>query len=391
MQQDKRVIWIVLDSVGVGELPDAAKYGDEGSNTLGNTAREYGGLKMPNLAKFGIGRITEVKGVEPETPAGAAGRMMIHSPGKDTTNGHWEMVGIISEEPFRTYLNGFPPEVIDALEKQTGRKVIGNKPASGTEIIKELGEEHMRTGALIVYTSADSVLQIAAHEEIIPIGELYRLCQIAREIMTGPNAVGRIIARPFLGQPGNFTRTEGRKDFSLEPPHDTLLDSLVQHGVKVHAVGKIEDIFAGHGISTSVHTKNNDAGMDEIERLMDTGAQGLIFANLVDYDMLYGHRNDVPGYAQALERFDERLPEIIGRLKPGDVLAITADHGCDPTTPSTDHSREYVPVMLFGTPVKPGVDVGTRTSLADLGATVAEYLGVPFPGPGKSFWGEVAR
>jgi len=379
-----RVVVLVLDSVGVGELPDAPQYGDEGSNTLGNIAKEVD-LYLPNMAQMGLGNIIPLRGIPPATePIAAYGKMGSQAPGKDTTTGHWELAGLILERPFPLYPNGFPPEIIEAFEKAIGRKVLGNKPASGTEIIHELGEEHMRTGYPIVYTSADSVFQIAAHEEIIPVEELYRYCRIARELLKGEHAVGRVIARPFVGEPGHFIRTDRRQDFSLEPPRPTLLDILSQAGLQVLAVGKIKDIFAGRGISRWIHTHDNMDGVDKTCKFLRESERGLIFTNLVDFDMLYGHRNDVKGYASALEAFDRRLPELLENLGPRDVLFITADHGCDPTTPSTDHSREYVPVLAYGQPVRP-VDIGLRPTMADLAATVAELLHVPYHLEGTSF------
>ncbi len=381
MKTAKRVIIIVLDSMGVGELPDAAEYGDEGSNTLANTAQAVGGLSLPHMQQLGLGNITAVVGVPPcDEALGAYGRMAEASKGKDTTTGHWEMAGIYSGRPLPTYPDGFPKELIEEYERRIGRKTLGNYPRSGTVIIQELGEEHMRTGYPIVYTSADSVFQVAAHEEVIPIEELYRICQIARELLMGEHAVGRVIARPFIGEPGNFTRTERRKDFSLLPPEPTLLDRLVAAGHPVMGVGKIEDIFAHRGLSHSVHSPNNMACVDQTLIYMKESERGLIFTNLVDFDMLWGHRNNPQGYASGLEDFDRRLPEIMDALTAQDVLFLTADHGNDPTTPSTDHSREYVPLLAYGSMVKPGVDLGTRETFADLGATVAELLSIePLP------------
>jgi phosphopentomutase len=386
----ERVIIIVLDSMGVGELPDAAEYGDEGSNTLVNTAKAVGGLSLPHTQQLGLGNITAIEGVPPcDEPLGAYGRMAEASAGKDTTTGHWEMAGIYSPRPLPTYPNGFPKELIEEYERRIGRKTLGNYPRSGTVIIQELGEEHMRTGYPIVYTSADSVFQVAAHEEVIPIEELYRICQIAREMLVGEHAVGRVIARPFVGEPGNFTRTERRKDFSLLPPEITLLDRLVAAGRPVMGVGKIEDIFAHRGLSQSVHSPNNMACVDQTLAYMKESQRGLIFTNLVDFDMLWGHRNNPQGYAGGLEAFDRRLPEIMGAMTAPDILFLTADHGNDPTTPSTDHSREYVPLLAYGSRVKPGVNLGTRETFADLGATVAELLDIePLPF-GTSFAEEV--
>jgi phosphopentomutase len=377
MSAVKRVILIVLDSMGVGELPDAAEYGDEGSNTLANTAKAVGGLSLPHMQELGLGNITAVEGVPPcAEPLGAYGRMAEASAGKDTTTGHWEIAGIYSPQPLPTYPNGFPKELIVEYERRIGRKTLGNYPRSGTVIIQELGEEHMRTGYPIVYTSADSVFQVAAHEEVIPVEELYRICQIAREMLVGEHAVGRVIARPFIGEPGNFTRTERRKDFSILPPKPTLLDRLVAAGHSVMGVGKIEDIFAHRGLSQSVHSPNNMACVDQTLTYMKGSRRGLIFTNLVDFDMLWGHRNNPHGYASGLQDFDRRLPEIMDTMMAQDILFLTADHGNDPTTPSTDHSREYVPLLAYGNAVKPGVDLGTRETFADLGATVAELLGI---------------
>jgi phosphopentomutase len=377
MSAVKRVIIVVLDSMGVGELPDAAEYGDQGSNTLANMAKAVGGLSLPHMQELGLGNIIAIEGVPPcDEPLGAYGRMAEASAGKDTTTGHWEIAGIYSPRPLPTYPNGFPEELIEEYERRIGRKTLGNYPRSGTVIIQELGEEHMRTGYPIVYTSADSVFQVAAHEEVIPIEELYRICQIAREMLVGEHAVGRVIARPFIGEPGNFTRTERRKDFSILPPEPTLLDRLVAAGHSVMGVGKIEDIFAHRGLSQSVHSPNNMACVDQTLAYMKGSRSGLIFTNLVDFDMLWGHRNNPQGYASGLQDFDRRLPEIMDTMMAKDILFLTADHGNDPTTPSTDHSREYVPLLAYGNAVKPGVDLGTRGAFADLGATVAELLGI---------------
>jgi phosphopentomutase len=379
-----RVIIIVLDSVGVGELPDAGKFGDEGSNTLGNIAAAVD-LHLPNMARLGLGNIIPLKGIAPAgAPAAAYGKMASRTAGKDTTSGHWELAGLILERPFPLYPHGFPPEIIEPFEKAIGRKVLGNKPASGTVIIEELGVEHMRTGYPIVYTSADSVFQIAAHEDVIPVQELYRYCKIARQLLTGEHAVGRVIARPFVGEPGHFIRTDRRQDFSLEPPRPTLLDAVISAGLQVMAVGKIKDIFAGRGISRWIHTHDNMDGVDQTCNFMREGGRGLIFTNLVDFDMRYGHRNDVAGYAAALEAFDRRLPELLEALNENDVLVLTADHGCDPTTPSTDHSREYVPLLVCGRQIRP-VNIGVRPTFADLGATVADLLDVPYNLAGESF------
>jgi phosphopentomutase len=386
MSSIRRVILIILDSVGCGDAPDAETFGDQGSNTLANTAQAVGGLKLPNMGRLGLGNITPIEGVLPvDEPLGAYGRLTEISPGKDTTTGHWELMGVPLERPFPTYPDGFPKDLIAEFERRIGRRILGNYPASGTVIIQELGAEHVRSGKPIVYTSADSVFQIAAHEEVIPVDELYRCCQIARETLTGEHAVGRVIARPFVGEPGNFTRTERRKDFSLTPPKDTLLDVLKADGKEVMGVGKIEDIFDHRGLTQSSHTLNNMAGVDAILEFMDTDADGLILANLVDFDMLYGHRNNPRGYADALEEFDVRLPEIEAGLRDGDVLMMTADHGNDPTTPSTDHSRERVPILVNGRQVRRGIDLGTRDSFADVAASITELLDVIWDGAGESF------
>lgn len=386
-----RVILIVMDSAGVGELPDAEQYGDMGSNTLGNISRAVGGLELPNTGRLGLGNILPLEGVPAmKSPAGAFGKLAEQSAGKDTTTGHWEIAGIILERPFPTYPHAFPPELIAEYERLIGRKTLGNKVASGTAIIDELGKQHMETGYPIVYTSADSVFQIAAHEEVIPINELYRFCQIARDMLVGEHAVGRVIARPFTGQPGSFKRTERRHDYSLTPPQDTLLDIIRAAGLEVMAVGKIKDIFAQRGVTRHKPAKNNADGMDKTLEFMAQGDAGLIITNLVDFDMVYGHRNNAAGYAEALREFDTRLPGVIERLQEDDMLVITADHGCDPTTQSTDHSREYVPVLVYGSQVQGGVNLGTRETFADLGATVAEALGQKLP-TGKSFLREILK
>lgn len=378
---DKRVILIILDGTGCGELPDADRYGDVGSNTLGNMAKALGGLQLPHLQKLGLGNIIEIAGVPPaDQPEAAFGKMAELSPGKDTTTGHWEMAGIILEKAFPTFPQGFPPEVIARFEEIIGQKTIGNVVASGTEIIQVLGEEHLRTGCPIVYTSADSVFQIAAHEEAMPLARLYEICGQARAMLTGEHAVGRVIARPFAGQPGNFYRTTNRHDFSLQPPGETLLDLIKKNGQEVVAVGKISDVFTGKGVTRVMKSKNNQEGIEATLQAMDEVAQGLIFTNLVDFDMLYGHRNDVQGYAQALAEFDASLEKFQAKVRPGDLLIISADHGNDPTTPSTDHAREHVPILIYGPPVQHKTNLGTRRSFADLGATIAEYLGsAPLP------------
>ena len=372
----KRVFLIVLDSVGIGEEPDAAEYGDVGSNTIKACSRSpY--FSMPNMRKLGFFNIDGMDIGEKEPhPTAAFARMQEQSKGKDTTIGHWEIAGHISPKPMPTYPNGFPQDVIDAFSKAVGRGVLCNKPYSGTEGIKDYGEEHMKTGKLIVYTSADSVFQIAAHEDIVPVEELYRYCKIAREILQGEHGVGRVIARPFIGTPGNFTRTPRRHDFSLVPPL-TMLNQLQEAGKEVLSVGKIKDIFAGSGITDFVYTSGNEEGIERTLENMDREFEGLSFTNLVDYDMLYGHRNDVDGYAKALTYFDQRLPELLGKLRDDDLLMITADHGCDPSTPSTDHSREYTPFIMYGKNAPTGKNFGTRKTFADIGATVLEYFGIP--------------
>ena len=386
MSQMSRVILIVLDSVGCGDAPDAAAFGDIGSNTLGNTARAVGGLALPNMAHMGLGNLTDIQDVSPaRTTLGAYGRLTETSPGKDTTTGHWELSGVPLQEAFPVYPNGFPAELMAEFQQRIGRETLGNYPASGTEIIKDLGEAHLETGQPIVYTSADSVFQIAAHIDVIPLDELYAFCQSARDLLTGPHAVGRVIARPFMGKPGEFTRTEDRKDFSLEPPVDTILDVIKAAGMAVMGVGKIEDIFAERGLTHSNHTGNNMAGVDAIISFCQHDQPGLIFANLVDFDSLYGHRNNPRGYADALQAFDTRLPEIWAALRPADVLMITADHGNDPTTPSTDHSRERVPLLISGHAIRSDTNFGTRSSFADLAATIMAMLGVRWHGAGESF------
>ena len=379
-----RIIWIVLDSVGIGAMPDAADYGDVGSDTLGNIAR-LRGLKLPNLCRLGLANIKPLAGLDPvASPAAAFGRCALASPGKDTTTGHWEMVGIHLEKPFPVYPNGFPAEIMQEFERRIGRRTLGNKAASGTEIIKELGAEHVRTGSPIVYTSADSVFQIAAHEDVIPLWELYKICETAREILRGPSEVGRVIARPFTGAPGAFTRTANRKDYAVPPPKNMLLDLLDGRNVEVYSIGKIFDVFLGRGIRDHVKTKNNSEGMAKTVEAMSLVPDGLIFVNLVDFDQQYGHRNDVEGYATALEQFDAWLPDFLPKMNEGDLTIITADHGCDPTTPSTDHSREYVPLLVTGSRARAGVDLGLRQTLADIGQTVAENFGTTIS-HGESF------
>lgn len=385
-----RAIVIVLDSVGVGELPDAAAYGDQGSNTLGNIARSIP-LQIPTLQALGLPRVVRLRDVEPtRAPTAAFGRMAEASPGKDSVTGHWEIAGIVLDRPFPTFPSGFPADLIAEYERRIGRRTLGNTVASGTAIIDELGPDHLRTGSPIVYTSADSVFQIAAHEDVIPVAELYRFCEVAFSLAGEGLGVGRVIARPFVGDaPGRFHRTAHRKDYALPPRGVTLLDRLSAAGLPVVAIGKIEDLFAGRGITRAIHTANDDEGMDAVERMMNEVDRGLIFTNLVDCDTQYGHRNDVHGYAANLERIDARLAEVLPQLRPGDLLVLTADHGNDPTTPSTDHSREYVPLLVTGQLVKPGVDLGTRSTYADLGQTLAEVFEVPRLSNGTSFLKEI--
>ena len=380
-----RVIVIVLDSAGVGELPDAGAYGDEGSNTLGNIARAVR-LKIPTLAALGLARVVALPEVPaPATPLAAFARMAERSPGKDSVTGHWELMGLVLDRPFPTFPSGFPPDLIAAFEQRIGRPSLGNVVASGTAIIDELGARHVETGSPIVYTSADSVFQIAAHEDVVPIPQLYAWCEIAYELAVEGLGLGRVIARPFVGPVGAFKRTANRHDYAMPPRGETLLDKLTSAGIPVTAVGKIKDLFAGHGIGEAYPTASDAEGMDRIEEQMTRQDRGLIFANLVDFDTVYGHRNDVAGYALNLERFDARLSRLIPRLRSDDLLVVTADHGNDPTTPSTDHSREYVPLLLVGQRVNRGVDLGTRSTFADLAQTLAAVLGVaPLPN-GESF------
>ena len=385
----KRVIMVVLDSVGVGELPDAHLYGDAGSNTLANTAKVVGGLKLPWLQSLGLGCIIEIAGVPcVQQPRAAYGKMAERSQGKDTTTGHWEMTGIIMTKAFPVFPYGFPPEIMEPFSKAIGRSYLGNIKASGTEIIEALGEEHLQTGRPIVYTSADSVFQIAAHEEVVPVEQLYQWCEIARELLTGEYAVGRVIARPFIGEPGNFQRTARRRDYSLAPPREMLLDKLKAAGHEVVAFGKINDIFVGRGITTAIHTENNDHGMAALLQALDRYPQGLLFINLVDFDMVYGHRNNAEGYARALERVDGQLQAVTEKMTEEDLLIILADHGCDPIIPHTDHTREYVPLLVYGAQVRPG-PLGVRETFADVGATVACLFGVAPLGEGTDFMQEL--
>ncbi len=391
----KRAIIIVLDSVGIGELPDAAAYGDVGSNTLGNITKAMANepwFRLDNLKSLGLGMMDGVDYMgKPNEALGAVGRLGERSKGKDTTTGHWEISGLILNKPFPTYPQGFPSDVIKAFEKAIGTKSLGNYSASGTEIIAQLGEEHMKTGFPIVYTSADSVFQIAAHEDIIPIEEQYEICRKARELLKGEHAVGRVIARPFVGQPGSFKRTDRRRDFSLKPIKKTVLDYAKEQGFEVRGVGKIEDIFAGEGITHAVHIHDNMDGVNHTLNWLKDSFSGILFTNLVDFDMLYGHRNNPEGYARSLVDFDKRLPEIMAVMKDDDILIITADHGCDPTTESTDHSREYTPLLIYGKPVKAGTNLHTRESFSDIAATVAEYLDIKADIEGKSFWKDIAK
>jgi phosphopentomutase len=377
---------VVLDSVGIGELPDASAYGDTGSDTVGNIARRIP-LKIAALRALGLGRVAAIGG--PTAAAAAVGRMAEASPGKDSVTGHWEMMGIVLDRPFPLFHGGFPPGIIAEFARLTGRGVLGNRAASGTEIIDELGPEHVRTGALIVYTSADSVFQIAAHEEVVPVQELYRACDIAYKLVGEGLGVGRVIARPFVGTPGRYRRTANRRDYALPPFGETLLDRVKASSRPVVAIGKIEDLFAGRGITHAIHTASDDEGVDQMLHQMDDTTHGLIFTNLVDFDTLYGHRNDIEGYARNLERFDIRLSEVLLRLRPGDLLVVTADHGNDPTTRSTDHSREYVPLLVTGAHVRGGADLGTRQTFADLGQTLAELFGVGRLAHGTSFLREI--
>jgi phosphopentomutase len=381
-----RVILIVLDSVGVGALPDAFAYGDEGSDTLGHVCRDAA-VEVPALAALGLGCIAPLRGIRPASePRAAHGRMRERSPGKDSVTGHWEMMGIVLDRPFPTYPHGFPADLIERFETLIGRKTLGNVAASGTEIIERLGTEHLRTGSPIVYTSADSVFQIAAHEDVIPVPELYRICETAYALAVEGAGLGRVIARPFVGAAGRFVRTANRRDYAMRPRGDTLLDRLTAAGIPVHAVGKISDLFAGRGIRESLHTANDDEVMDGVSALLGRLDRGLAFANLVDFDTQYGHRNDVAGYAANLERFDRRLQDdVLPRLRASDLLVITADHGNDPTTPSTDHSREYVPLLAAGERVRAGRDLGTRGTFADLGQTLAELFEVSPLAAGTSF------
>ena len=382
----KRVIIFVMDSVGIGALPDAEKFGDIGVNTLGNIAKASESFNIPNLKKLGIGNIEGLEMIGPyKEPIGAFGRSGEVSNGKDTTTGHWEMAGLFLEEPFQTFPDGFPEHIIKEFEEKTGRKVLCNKPYSGTDVIVDYGEEHMKTGNVIVYTSADSVFQIAAHEEVVPLDELYKMCEIARKIMMGENQLARIIARPFLGELGNFERTSNRRDYSLKPFDKTVLDNAKEAGLDVQAVGKIVDIFNGQGITEDVHTKSNMDGVDWTIKYLNRDSKGILFTNLVDFDAMYGHRRNVAGYRGAIEELDARIPEILEAMNDDDIIIFTADHGNDPTYKGTDHTREYIPLLVYGKSVKKGVSIGTRTTFADIAATTADILEIKAPPFGESF------
>jgi phosphopentomutase len=389
----KRAIIIVLDSAGIGEMPDAGEYGDAGANTLGHIAAAVEGFSLPNLEKMGLGNIATLKGVPPSpAPSGGYGKLSEESRGKDTTVGHWEIAGLVSSTPFPVYPDGFPSDLVEAFEKKIGRKTLGNYAASGTDIIRDLGEEHVKTGSPIIYTSADSVFQVAAHEDVIPLEELYQICRQARELLQGEHGVARVIARPFIGEPGNFERTAHRHDFSFIPPSDTLLDILTRRGFKTYGVGKIYDIFAGKGVSETVSIEDNQDGVDKTLSALKQDGFSLVFTNLVDFDMKYGHRRDITGYGQSLMDFDRRVPEILNSLRPEDMLFITADHGCDPSyTTHTDHTREYIPLLVNGGIIRPGIDLGIRQSFADIAQTIAEYLGIPELDAGTSFLSEITK
>jgi len=386
MSKVKRAILVVLDGVGVGANPDAHDYGDDGASSLEHCAQAVGGLALPNLGSIGLGNITPILGTPPtDDVRGSYGRMAEAGTGKDSTTGHWEMTGVVLHKPLPTYPNGFPADLVARFEQAIGRKVIGNKAASGTEIIKELGEEHVRTGRPILYTSADSVFQIAAHQEVIPLDDLYHICQVARDMLTGENAVGRVIARPFIGTPGNFKRTEHRRDFSLAPLGITLLDVLKEHGKDVIGIGKIEDLFAGRGLTQTDHTETNKDGMAATLRWLERDFTGLLFVNLVEFDMLWGHRRDSQGYAEALQDVDSWFAQVQQAMQPGDAIFFTADHGVDPTYRGSDHTRELVPLLAYGQPVRAGIDLGTRSTFADLGQTLAQAFQVSPLSAGTSF------
>lgn len=389
---NKRVVLIVLDSVGIGELPDAQAYGDVGSNTL-RANYKTGKLNVPNLEKLGLFNIEGIDyAPNTENPSASFARMAEASKGKDTTIGHWEISGLVSNNPLPTYPNGFPKQLLDSFSEKTGRKVLCNLPYSGTKVLEDYGDQHMATGDLIVYTSADSVFQIAAHEEIVPLEELYNYCKIARELLVGEHALGRVIARPFVGDSAQgFTRTANRKDFSLEPQGKTICDIILENNIPTVGVGKIYDIFAGKGIEKSIKSKSNFDGMQKTIDMVKEGQDGFIFVNLVDFDMKFGHRNDVEGYAAALNEFDTQLGELMSLLNEDDIVIITADHGCDPTTEGSDHSREYVPMLIFGENIKSGIDLGTRASFSDIAATLADIFKVENPAFGESFFSSVSK
>jgi phosphopentomutase len=390
LNPSRRVFLLVLDSVGCGALPDAAEYGDEGADTLGHVAAAAGGLALPALERLGLGCLHAIEGVRPvSAPGGVWGRMAEASPGKDTTTGHWEIAGVTLDEPFALFPDGFPDALLEPFRRRTGRGILGNRAASGTVIIEELGAAHLESGDLIVYTSADSVFQIAAHERVVPPEELYAACRVARTLCD-EHRVARVIARPFVGEPGGFTRTYNRRDFSMEPPAPTLLDLLVGAGVEVTGVGKIEDIFSGRGLTRSVHTSGNEDGMQRTLELARSAGPGLVFVNLIDFDMLHGHRNDAAGYARALERVDAFVPDLEQALAPGDVVIVTADHGCDPTFPGTDHTREHVPLLAFGPHLRGG-PCGTRRTFADVAETVLALFGLPAMGTGEAVAGIADR
>lgn len=388
MYRFKRFVLIILDSAGIGEMPDAAEWGDGGANTIGHImAAEH--PQLPMLQRLGLGNITLLAGIAPASdPEGSFGKSAILSKGKDTTVGHWEIAGLITQQPFPTYPNGFPERLLKAFSEAIGRDVLGNKTASGTEIIEELGPEHMRSGKPIVYTSADSVFQVAGHEQVIPVEELYRICEVARVILDGPDRVCRVIARPFIGEPGSFQRTGRRKDYAIAPPEKTLLDRLEDSGLRVTSIGKVASIFDYHGITRHLEAHDNSESVDQTVRALREAPEGLIFSNLVDFDMLWGHRRDSKGYAQGLEYFDRRIPEIRDAMRGDDCLIVTADHGCDPTAHGSDHTREYVPILVYGKNLEGGADLGTRSTMADVGQTIAENFGIRLSF-GRSFLGEL--
>ncbi|MBD3218493.1 MAG: phosphopentomutase [candidate division Zixibacteria bacterium] len=392
MKKYRRIILLILDACGIGELPDADEYGDAGANTIANTAKKLGGLNLPNLAQMGLGNIEDIKGApKTDKPSAFYGKLAEISKGKDSTVGHWELAGVVLHDPFPVFPEGFPPELINKFELLSGFKVTGNKPASGTKIIAELGDEHVETGKLIVYTSADSVFQIAAHTDIVPLEKLYEVCIKARRMLTGKWGVSRVIARPFVGESGNYTRTSDRKDFSIEPVEDTMLDKLIKVEYQVTGVGKIQDLFAGRGLTESYHTKNNEQGVNTTLKMIAEKDNGLIFINLVDFDMLWGHRNDYKGFGKGLEDFDKRLPEILDTLRENDLLIITADHGCDPTIEtSTDHSREYVPLLAYAHDMNNQKSLGTRETFADVAQTVCQNFNLEPMKYGKGFLDELA-